>query len=137
MSDAFDWTMDPFDDEVNMSLKKVKTEEEIKKFMTREGLSEISRAILILRKGYGVQKNSVINHLYKYLQEDGDKEELLLIIIESMIDWDEDMQLETANSFVKPLEMKLIDAKFLNNLVEKVIMLIVELEDNEKLINAW
>ena len=137
MSEAFDWMMDPFDDEVNMSLKKVKTEEEIKKFMTREGLSEISRATQILKKGYGVQKTSVINHLYKYLQEDGDKEELLLIIIESMIDWDDEMQLETASSFVKPLEMKLIDKKFLNNLVEKVIRLIVELEDNDNLIQAW
>jgi hypothetical protein len=94
MSDAFDWMMDPFDDEVNMSLKKVKTEEEIKKFMTRDGLSEISRAIHLLKKGYGLQKTSVINHLDKYLQEDGDQQELLLIIIESMIDWDEQMQLE-------------------------------------------
>lgn len=94
MSDAFDWMSDPFDDEARLSMKKVKTQEEIKKFMTREGLSEIGRAVLLLKKGYGVQKTSVINHLYRYLQEDGDKEELLLIIIESMIDWDEVMQLE-------------------------------------------
>jgi hypothetical protein len=36
----------------------------------------------------------VINFLHRYLQEDGDKKELLLLIIESMIDWDEEMQLE-------------------------------------------
>ena len=94
MADVFDWMNDPFEDEMNMSMKKVKTEEEINKFMTKEGLSEIDRAIYLLKKGYGVQKTSVINHLDKYLREEGDKEELLLIIIESMIDWDEQMQME-------------------------------------------
>lgn len=137
MAEAFDWMMDPFDDEVNMSLKKVKTEEEIKKFMTRDGLSEITRAIILLKKGYGVQKTSVINHLYKYLQEEGNKEELLMIIIESMIDWDEVMQLEWATSFIKPLEMKLIDTEIIKNLVHKVITMIFELEDNDNLIKAW
>jgi hypothetical protein len=94
MSDAFDWMDDPFDNELTLSLKKVKSEEEIKEFMTREGLTELSRAVYLLKKGYGIQKTSVINHLHKYLREDGDKEELLLIIIASMIDWDEQMQLE-------------------------------------------
>lgn len=109
MSDAYDWIDDPFDDELSLSLKKVKTEDEIKKFMTRDGLSEISRAIYLLKKGYGIQKTSVINHLYKYLREEDGKQELLLIIIESMIDWDEQMQLEWAKSFIKPLELSLID----------------------------
>jgi hypothetical protein len=75
-------------------MKKVRTDDEIKKFMTRDGLPEITRAILLLKKGYRVQKTSVINFLHRYLQEDGDKKELLLLIIESMIDWDEEMQLE-------------------------------------------
>ncbi len=113
MSDALAWLADSYDDEARLSDKKVKTEEEIKKFMTRDGLSEINRGVLLLKKGYGVQKTSVINHLYRYLQEEGDKEELLLIIIESMIDWDEAMQLQWATSFVKPLEMKLIDPEIL------------------------
>lgn len=113
MSDVFDWMNDPFDDEMSMSLKKVKTEEEIQKFSTKEGLTEIERAIYLLRKGYGLQKQSVINHLDKYLQEDGDKAELLTIIIESMIDWDDQMQLECANSFIKPLELELIDPEII------------------------
>lgn len=113
MSDVFDWMGDPFDDEVNMSMKKLKTEEEIKKFSTRDGLTEIGRAVHLLKKGYGIQKQSVINHLEKYLQEDGGKEELLHIIINSMADWDFQMQLECAKSFVKALKLKLIDTEII------------------------
>jgi hypothetical protein len=46
-----------------------------------------------MKKGYEIQKTSVINHLDRYLREEGDKEMLLEIIIESMVDWDEEMQM--------------------------------------------
>ena len=41
----------------------------------------------------------------KYLQEFGANEEFLPIILESFLDWDENMQLECAKSFKRPIEI--------------------------------
>ena len=92
---------------------------------------------ILWNKGYGIQKQSVINHLDKYLKQEGDKNNLLTIIIVSMIDWDEAMQLNWANNFIKPLEMQLMEWEIIQNLASKIITIVYELEENDELVNAW
>lgn len=72
-----------------------KSEEEIAKYCTKEDLSELARAVHLLKKGYEVQKLSVsstrtnllqiINNLDRYMKEFGANEELLALILVSEI----------------------------------------------------
>jgi len=48
----------------------------------------------------------VINNLDRYLKEVGANEELLSLIISSLEDWDDKMQIECAKSFIVPLKQK-------------------------------
>lgn len=51
-----------------------------------------------------MQKLAIISHLYRYMGEQGANEELLAIILNSLDDWDEKMQEECANAFIRPLK---------------------------------
>eukprot|EP00347_Sterkiella_histriomuscorum_P008191 403346032 len=92
-----------------------------------------------MKKGYEIQKISVINHLDRYLQEAGANEDLLSLIIESMTNWDDNMQIECALSFIKPIQMNLVDKK--NK--QKILKITVEIisndsnASNEKYYDAW
>jgi len=44
--------------------------------------------------------------LDRYLKELGANEELLSLIISSLEDWDDKMQIECAKSFIEPLKQK-------------------------------
>ena len=69
--------------------------EEIEKLCTKEDMPEVKRCVFLLKKGYEAQKISVsisklssfqvINHLYKYMQEPGSNEELLSLIVVSIL----------------------------------------------------
>jgi hypothetical protein len=70
----------------------MQSEEEIAKYCTKEDLTELARAVHLLKKGYEVQKLSVsafdltlkiINNLDRYMREYGANEELLALIIVS------------------------------------------------------
>lgn len=67
---------------------------------TREDLTELQRSITLLRRGYEVQKTSVINNLSRYMREPGANDELLSLIIGSLEDWDDNMQTECAKAFI-------------------------------------
>jgi hypothetical protein len=67
---------------------------------TKEDMTELQRAVFLLKKGYEIQKISVINNLFRYSRELGANEELLNLIIVSMEDWDNKMQIECAQSFI-------------------------------------
>jgi len=71
-------------------------------------MGEVPRAIYLLKKGFSVQKKSVIFNLHRYLEEQEANEELLPIIMESFLDWDENMQLECGQSFKKIIAKDLL-----------------------------
>jgi hypothetical protein len=45
------------------------------------------------------------------MTEAGANEELFSLIIDSLLDWDDKMQRECAHSFIKPLELDLINRR--------------------------
>ena len=65
---SFDFTFD-FDneDEMGSMKKKVKSEEEINKFYTNESFTVLQKANHIMKKGYEVQKKSVVSNLDFYM----------------------------------------------------------------------
>jgi hypothetical protein len=42
------------------------------------------------------------------MKEPGANEELFSLIVDSLVDWDSNMQIECAQSFIKPLELGLV-----------------------------
>lgn len=71
----------------------------------------MKRCVHLLKKGYEIQKIAVVNNLFRYMAEPGANEELFSLIVDSLLDWDTKMQTECATSFIKPLQLGLIDAK--------------------------
>jgi hypothetical protein len=69
--------------------KRVKSEEEIEKCAVSEDLGIIEKALYILKKGYEVQKKSVVSNLEQYLCQDfACNSELLPLILNSIEMWD-------------------------------------------------
>lgn len=54
-------------------------------------MPEVKRCVHLMKKGYEIQKISVINNLFRYMTEPGSNEELFSLIIDSMMDWDDKM----------------------------------------------
>lgn len=78
-----------FENEYDILNTKSKTPEEIEKWCTKEDMPEVKRLLHLMKKGYEVQKISVVNNLDRYMQESGANEELFSLIIDSLIDWDD------------------------------------------------
>lgn len=81
---------------------------------------------------------SVINHLDRYMKEPGANEELLSLIIGSLDDWDEKMQLACGEAILGPLQHGQVS--MINQ--QRILSLSVEIStnfdcENEKLIDAW
>ena len=73
------------------------------------------------------------------MQEPGANEELFSLIVDSLVDWDANMQIECASSFIKPLELGLVSE--LNK--EKAVRVSVQIStdedwaENNELISSW
>jgi hypothetical protein len=59
---------------------KIKTEEELNKLSTEEGLSELDKGVYWLVKGYELQKKSIIQNLPRYMLEMNANTKLVPII---------------------------------------------------------
>ena len=80
-------------DEISSLKKRVKTEEEIEKCAVSEELGVVAKALYIMKKGYEVQKKSVVSNLEQYLCEDFEcNKELLPLILNSIDTWDTEFQ---------------------------------------------
>ena len=68
---SFDFDFD-FDvkDEMSSMKKKVRKEDEIQKCSINEDFSPLQKALYILKKGYEVQKKSVVSNLDQYVHDD-------------------------------------------------------------------
>ena len=88
----FDFDFD-VKDEMSCLKKKVKTEEEIKKCYVSEEFSLLNKALYIMKKGYEVQKKSVVYNLDQYITSDyASNNELLPLILNSIEVWDTEFQ---------------------------------------------
>ena len=82
---------------------------------TKDDLTELQRATHLLRKGYEIQKlavsplnpnrcvGQIISNLHRYAREIGANEDLLALLINSLEDWDNKMQIECAQGFLAPI----------------------------------
>ena len=61
---------------------------------------ENEQYVKLLKKGYEIQKISVINNLHRHMKNPKANDELFSIILESILSWDENMQKECALSFI-------------------------------------
>lgn len=76
-------------DEISSLKKRVKSLEEIEKCAVSEDMGVVEKALYILKKGYEVQKKSVVSNLEQYLCEDFTcNSELLPLILNSIEVWD-------------------------------------------------
>ena len=99
----FDFEFD-VKDEMSSLKKKVKTEDEINKCYISEEFTPLQKALHIMKKGYEVQKKSVVSHLEQYVVSDPDSnKELLPLLINSIPFWDTEFQCLFAHSLGKCL----------------------------------
>mmetsp|Transcript_9224 Transcript_9224/g.13995 ORF Transcript_9224/g.13995 Transcript_9224/m.13995 type:complete len:97 (+) Transcript_9224:44-334(+) len=63
--------------------RQAKTPEEIEQWCTKEDMPEIKRVVHLMKRGFQIQKVSVINNLDRYMTEAGANEELYTLIIVS------------------------------------------------------
>lgn len=73
------------------------------------------------------------------MQESGANEELFSLIIDSLIDWDDKLQKECAYSFVKPLELDLINKRNKEKVVKVAIQITTDDDnvENVELVDSW
>ena len=100
-------------------------------------MGEVPRSIFLLKKGYSVQKTSVIYNLHRYLEDQEANEELLPIILESFIDWDQNMQLECGQSFKRVIAKDLLQPDSKCTLAEKALEIIHSPLENDELQDEW
>ena len=85
---SFDLDLDADENEMNGMRNRMKTDEEIKECSTQEDLTITQKGSFIMRKGYEVQKKSVVSHMARYLVEPESNDELLPLILNSIETWD-------------------------------------------------
>lgn len=73
------------------------------------------------------------------MQEPGANEELFSLIIDSVMDWDDKMQKECANSFIKPIQMDLISKKNKEKVVKAAVQICTDDDngDHYSLLEPW
>jgi len=106
---------------------------------TKEDMTELKRCVHLMKKGYEVQKLSVINNIERYLKEPGANDELFSIIIDSMLDWDTKMQKECASSFISPLQAGLVDKKNSEKVAVSAVTILIDRDnwENQELLDYW
>lgn len=123
-------------DEMSSMKKKIKTEEEINKCQTSEDFTQVQKANYILKKGYEVQKKSIVSNLYKYMQDLEANTQLVPLILNSIEVWDTEFQCLLAQSLSIAAPQNLL---FANN-IKKAIELSLEFinnMDNDDVYYSW
>lgn len=69
------------------------------------------------------------------MQEPGANEELFQLIVDSLMAWDDKMQKECATSFIKPLQMDLVNKRNKEKVVKVAMQILTDDDflDNEEL----
>ena len=114
-------------------------------------MPEVKRCVHLLRKGYEAQKISVIQNLDRHMEEPGANEELFSLIIVSIYDltilqdsllnddWDDKMQRECADPFIRSLKAEIISKKNKEKIVRTAVKITTD-EDNAEnytLLEKW
>ena len=124
-------------DEMASMRKKQKTDEEIAQCTTDDSFTHLQKAIFIMRRGNEVQKKSVVSHLHNYMIDPDANTELVPLILNSIENWDTEIQCLLAESLCTAVVNKChIDASN----ISKAIGLALEYVDNlnsETLYSSW
>jgi hypothetical protein len=136
---SFDFDFD-FDnsDEMSSMKKKVKGEEEIQKCFVNEEFSPLLKALHILKRGYEVQKKSVVSNLDSYIFSDYESnKELLPIILNSIDTWDTEFQCLLAQSLGRACDKNgTISADNLKKAIELCLDFVDNL-NNQDVHSSW
>ncbi|TPX35394.1 hypothetical protein SeMB42_g07189 [Synchytrium endobioticum] len=105
-------------DELKMTSRLNKTEEEIKKYTVDESLNEIDRAVLLLRTGATVQKCAVINSLLRLAQEyTADfRHKVLPVVTEDLLKDPSQLQVTKAKAIASLVDSGLLQVKSLQHI---------------------
>ena len=123
-------------DEMSNMRKKVKTIEEINLCSTNEDFNLVQKAIHIMKKGYEVQKKSVVSHLDVYIKETQANHELLPLILNSIETWDTQFQCLLADSLVRASDDCHLNASNLKQAMRLCLDFIDNL-NNDDVYYAW
>ena len=116
-------------DEIGSLKKRAKTQEEIEKCAVSDELGVCAKALYILKKGYEVQKKSVVSNLEQYLCEDfACNSELLPLILNSIEVWDTEFQCLFAQSLGRASDLK--EGVLSGPNLQKAIELCLDFVDN-------
>lgn len=71
--------------------------------------------------------------------EAGANEELFSLIIDSLMDWDDKMQKECAYSFIKPLELDMINKRNKEKVLKAAVSITTDDDnaENDELLDSW
>lgn len=128
---------------MNNYKKKVKNDEEIDKCYVSEDFQSTQKALFIMKKGYEVQKKSVVSNLSRYFREDYSlNDELLPLILNSIEAWDAEFQLLFAQSLGRTArehhDKQWITPRNLKKAIEISLEFIDNLNpENEDIYEAW
>ncbi|TPX36529.1 hypothetical protein SmJEL517_g01370 [Synchytrium microbalum] len=124
-------------DELKMTSRLNKTEEEIKRMTVDESLNEIDRAVLLLRTGATVQKSAVVNSLLRLLEEytTDFRTKVLPAITESIGTEPPELQSLKATVMVNLIGTGLIPSRALQNIINISRKLLDSA--SEEAVQAW
>eukprot|EP00347_Sterkiella_histriomuscorum_P008189 403346040 len=128
--------LDLFSDDISQSKTKALTDEEINKMQTNESFTSLQKAMYIMKKGYEVQKKSVIEHLDQYLVEPQSNKELVPLISNSIEYWDDDFQMECGMSVKRACEKKLLSGENVDIFMQ-ICLDFLDHIDNDVQYEAW
>jgi len=123
-------------DEMSNMRKKVKTSDEINLCSTNEEYSLVQKAIHIMKKGYEVQKKSVVSHLAFYLADPKANDELLPLILHSIDAWDTQFQCLLADSLYEASDECLLNPSNLHQAMKLCIEFVDNL-NNDDVYYSW
>lgn len=91
-----------------------------------------------MRKGYEVQKKSIVNHLDKYMHDSPEaNSELLPLILNSIEDWDVEFQILLGESLSKAADNNLSLSPENLRVAVKVALEFIDNLNNDDVYNTW
>jgi len=85
-----------------------------------------------------VQKLSVINNMERYMREIGANDKLLALILGSLDDWDDNMQIECAKAFIAPLQQNMVNTSNKQQILKLAVEITTDdCNENQVLIDCW
>ena len=112
----------------NVKVSRTQSEEELKKWTTEENLPEGRKALLLLTKGFALQKVAVLNNIHRLIKEREFADILAFTFVSStqreLPTWEESLQVEAGSGFLSALARTVIPSSHLENLLKVTLALL-------------